>query len=96
MKRFVVGAMVAAALAGCRTPADSSGIVDASPGVFATSRRAAPNFYPMGMLRSFTLADAVAHCRSLQKSMRVIEEKPTETPEGSNDYRRFDLTFACD
>jgi hypothetical protein len=96
MIRIALVMALATALAGCASPAFSSGIGTISPGVFAVSRQSVPNFYEMGMLRAQALWEAVAHCRSLNKTMRIIDEKPAEPPPGSSTYRRFDLTFACD
>ncbi|MDP3739302.1 MAG: hypothetical protein Q8R02_18075 [Hyphomonadaceae bacterium] len=96
MNRIALALALAAALAGCQSPARDSGVIAISPDVFALTHEAVPNFYTMGFLRSFALTDAVEHCKSLNKPMRVIDEKETESPPGSNTYRRFDLTFACD
>jgi hypothetical protein len=93
----LAAALPAVALAGCQSPAKGSGVTTVSPGVFAVSRLSVPNFYPMGFLRAQAMQDAVEHCKSLNRTMRAVEEKPgAEPPPGSNDYRRFDLTFACD
>ena len=96
MIRIGLVVVIATALAGCASPASGSGVVSVSPGVLAVSRQSVPHFYPMTILSTQARMDALGHCRSLNKTMRSIEEKPTEPAPGSDDYRRFDLTFACD
>ena len=93
LMRLVVVAALAGA--GCVSPASGSGVTSVSPGMFAVSRQSVPSFYPMGMLRAQAMTDAVVHCKSLNKAMRAVEEKPVEAV-GSDKYRRFHLTFACD
>jgi hypothetical protein len=97
MTRIALVMALATALAGCISdPASRSGIVAVSPGVFAMSIQSVPRFYKMGMLRAWALTNAVEHCKSLKKTMRIVDEKPAEPPPGSSNNRRFDLTFACD
>jgi hypothetical protein len=96
MIRIALVMALATALVACASPAFSSGIGTISPGVFAVSRQSVPSFYKMGFLRAQALSEAVEHCKSLNRTMRVVDEKPAEPPPGSSTYRRFDLTFACD